>query len=105
MRRLTPISPFLLTVALLAIPSATPFASSNVNERSEVLATSCEPATRSIILARRGCCSWHGGVCGCAGGIVQCCDGVLSPTCTCRGNLTDESRSLITAVPTGQTPR
>jgi hypothetical protein len=44
-------------------------------------------------------------VCGCAGGIVQCCDGVLSPTCTCRGNLTDESRSLITAVPTGQTPR
>ncbi len=38
-------------------------------------------------LARRGCCSWHGGVCGCdeATDRIICCDGTLSPTCTCSG--------------------
>ncbi len=38
-------------------------------------------------LARRGCCSWHGGVCGCdeSSGMIKCCDGTLSPTCTCAG--------------------
>ena len=38
-------------------------------------------------LARRGCCSHHGGVCGCdeASGMIKCCDGTLSPTCTCSG--------------------
>ena len=35
------------------------------------------------IIARRGCCSWHGGVCGCANGRVVCCDGTYSPSCTC----------------------
>jgi hypothetical protein len=34
-------------------------------------------------IARRGCCSWHGGVCDCIGGRVVCCDGTFSPTCTC----------------------
>lgn len=34
-------------------------------------------------LARRGCCSWHGGVCGCRNGRTVCCDGSLSPSCTC----------------------
>jgi hypothetical protein len=37
-------------------------------------------------LAKRGCCSWHGGVCGCSGGRVVCCDGSFSPSCTCRGD-------------------
>ncbi|UFH60474.1 hypothetical protein [Sulfurovum mangrovi] len=35
-------------------------------------------------LAKRGCCSHHGGVCGCNdSGRQVCCDGTLSPTCTC----------------------
>ncbi len=34
-------------------------------------------------LARRGCCSWHGGVCGCSNGRAVCCDGSLSPSCGC----------------------
>lgn len=42
-------------------------------------------------MARRGCCSWHGGVCGCSGSTVVCCDGQNSPSCTChkddRGNV------------------
>jgi hypothetical protein len=34
-------------------------------------------------IARRGCCSHHGGVCGCQGGRQVCCDGSFSPSCTC----------------------
>ncbi len=34
-------------------------------------------------LARRGCCSHHGGVCNYSGGRVVCCDGKFSPSCTC----------------------
>jgi len=34
-------------------------------------------------IARRGCCSWHGGVCDCIGGRVVCCDGTFSPSCLC----------------------
>jgi hypothetical protein len=42
---------------------------------------------QSIELARRGCCSWHGGVCGCDSSLnrIICCDGTLSPSCTCSG--------------------
>lgn len=36
-----------------------------------------------IEVARRGCCSHHGGVCGCTSGRAQCCDGALSPSCGC----------------------
>jgi hypothetical protein len=36
------------------------------------------------LVARRGCCSHHGGVCGCSGSRVKCCDGGLSPSCTCK---------------------
>lgn len=37
-----------------------------------------------LLLAERGCCSWHDGVCGCsASGRQVCCDGSLSPSCTC----------------------
>lgn len=35
-------------------------------------------------IARRGCCSWHGGVCGCSGGRQVCCDGQFSPSCRCK---------------------
>jgi len=35
------------------------------------------------VMARSGCCSWHGGVCDCIGGRVVCCDGTFSPSCTC----------------------
>jgi len=39
----------------------------------------------SVVYARRGCCSWHGGVCGCDTRVGRqvCCDGTYSPTCTC----------------------
>lgn len=39
--------------------------------------------TTSDELARRGCCSWHGGVCGCEGDRAVCCDGKFSPTGGC----------------------
>lgn len=36
-----------------------------------------------LLLAQRGCCSWHKGVCGCSMGRTVCCDGTYSPTCRC----------------------
>lgn len=43
-----------------------------------------QPTTDSTMIARRGCCSHHGGVAGCnANGSVKCNDGTTSPTCTC----------------------
>ena len=42
-----------------------------------------EAAPADNLLAKAGCCSWHGGVCGCSGGRALCCDGALSPTCGC----------------------
>lgn len=59
--------------------------------------SSSEPADKDVCynpsvglipdLARRGCCSHHGGVCGCdeASDRIRCCDGSLSPSCTCSG--------------------
>jgi hypothetical protein len=48
---------------------------------------SCEQSSSENVsseqLARRGCCSHHGGVCNCSGGRVVCCDGQFSPSCTC----------------------
>ena len=46
---------------------------------SQTTTTHPEP----IVIAKRGCCSHHGGVCGCSGGMQQCCDGTISPSCTC----------------------
>lgn len=43
----------------------------------------CSAISDKILLARSGCCSWHGGVCGCSGGRVVCCDGTYSPSCGC----------------------
>lgn len=47
----------------------------------------CEAGSQSGPIARRGCCSWHGGVCGCDEyrDRIICCDGTLSPSCTCSG--------------------
>lgn len=46
----------------------------------------------SDVLARRGCCSWHGGVCGCSeSGRQICCDGTLSPSCVCSGGVRDKA--------------
>lgn len=39
-----------------------------------------------LLLAGRGCCSWHKGQCGCEGGRVVCCDGTLSPSCRCEAD-------------------
>lgn len=51
--------------------------------------TNCEQILKSNdkeLIARSGCCSWHGGVCDCAkNGRVICCDGSFSPTCLCKG--------------------
>lgn len=42
-----------------------------------------------LLLARQGCCSWHGGMSGeCYNGRVVCNDGTLSPSCTCRASET-----------------
>lgn len=43
------------------------------------------PSSNQIDIARRGCCSHHGGVCGCdeKSDRIRCCDGTLSPTCKC----------------------
>ncbi len=41
----------------------------------------------SVVLAQRGCCSWHGGVAGCgSNGRTICADGTYSPSCTCGGS-------------------
>lgn len=46
--------------------------------------TTVKADTISIKLARRGCCSHHGGVYGCdePNGMIRYNDGTLSPTCT-----------------------
>jgi hypothetical protein len=41
-------------------------------------------------IARRGCCSHHGGVCGCESKSIVCCDGSHSPTCGCNKDSSDE---------------
>lgn len=43
----------------------------------------CKDTKDKQLLAKRGCCSWHGGVCDCKNGRVVCCDGSYSPSCTC----------------------
>lgn len=47
------------------------------------IAITSTDAPQVVEVAKRGCCSWHGGVCGCQNGRAVCCDGTLSPTCGC----------------------
>lgn len=57
------------------------------DKQSQPKANACATLTKRDVktdqLARRGCCSHHGGVCGCQGGRIVCCDGGYSPSCTC----------------------
>ena len=49
-------------------------------------ATACSHGNlqRGEQIAKRGCCSRHGGVCGCSdNGRAICCDDTLSPSCGC----------------------
>lgn len=50
----------------------------------------------TIVNAKRGCCSHHGGVAGCSSDGRQICrDGTLSPTCTCSSsNTTKQPREV-----------
>ena len=56
---------------------------------SMIIETTSSPSNQCQVqvyeeIARRGCCSHHGGVCGCSSdGRAQCCDGILSPSCGC----------------------
>jgi hypothetical protein len=69
--------PFVLTAPVLAADERA-LASGAAGQCDTLAAAAPE------ILARRGCCSWHGGVCGCSGARVKCCNGGLSPSCTCK---------------------
>src|SRR5574344_1704153 len=47
-----------------------------------------------VVLAKRGCCSHHGGVYGCSSSGRQVCnDGTLSPSCTCTSSVTTKKVS------------
>jgi len=49
-----------------------------------VFSTFDQPTLNGTVIAKRGCCSHHGGVAGCNNnGSVKCNDGTTSPTCTC----------------------
>ena len=73
---------FVCLVLFLPIISA-----ADVTETQAVENLSCEQlrtaGVSDEIIARRGCCSHHGGVCGCSGDRQKCCDGSLSPSCMC----------------------
>lgn len=46
----------------------------------------------SLVFAKSGCCSHHGGVSGCSSSGRQICnDGTLSPTCTCNSYSTSDN--------------
>lgn len=50
----------------------------------------------NVVQAQRGCCSHHGGVAGCSSSGRQICrDGTLSPTCTCSGSGSKNTKSIV----------
>lgn len=65
---------FLLLASPIAISAELVEADSCQNEES---------VSSDDQVARRGCCSHHGGVCGCGGIKLRCCDGTNSPSCGC----------------------
>lgn len=65
---------FLLLVSPLGV-SAEPFNADGCPQQESV--------SSENQVARRGCCSHHGGVCGCGGITLRCCDGTNSPSCGC----------------------
>ncbi len=72
---------FILIAFLVGPQTPSTVFSSTSNSESEIICSNKD------IVARSGCCSWHGGVCGCNAGRnrIKCCDGTLSPSCTCSG--------------------
>ena len=80
MRDLVPV--LLLGFILALVPGA-----ALLVENADSKTTECQKlrmaGASSEEIARRGCCSHHGGVCGCEGGRTVCCDGVFSPSCEC----------------------
>lgn len=79
---------FLLVVALVSWASGASAANfenpHSQSQEQQRLLREVVPANPVFTdLARRGCCSHHGGVSGCSGGSVTCVDGSFSPTCTC----------------------
>jgi hypothetical protein len=74
----------LIIIGLLALTLPSPNAERPIlNQTNQAIESFGEPTE---ILARRGCCSWHGGVCGCSFGRVVCCDGTFSPSCDCKAD-------------------
>lgn len=64
------------------------FAQDIVVDNNKATKAECEQIIKTgdkELIARRGCCSWHGGVCDCNYGRIVCCDSTYSPSCTCKG--------------------
>jgi hypothetical protein len=65
------------------------YAQENINLNEVATKAECAEILKSgdkELIAKRGCCSWHGGVCDCgSNGRVICCDNTYSPSCTCKG--------------------
>ncbi len=78
---------FCLVVVLLLFAAPLSYADTPVSKYSVTGSADqnelCSDVLSTDELAKRGCCSWHGGVCGCKGGRAVCCDGSYSPSCGC----------------------
>ncbi|MDP2248012.1 MAG: hypothetical protein Q8J65_07750 [Nitrosomonadales bacterium] len=70
-----------LLIAFLLLLS--PIAMADVELIEDVTCQEQESVNLQDQVARRGCCSHHGGVCGCGGATLRCCDGTNSPSCGC----------------------
>ncbi|MBG0777451.1 MAG: hypothetical protein H0S85_13585 [Desulfovibrionaceae bacterium] len=79
-----------LTVVALLLPSAAVGTTPADQGAPAAVETPCPQPARAdpqvLQLAKRGCCSHHGGVCGCSNGRAVCCDRTYSPTCGCRAD-------------------
>lgn len=89
MRRILLFS-FLLLALMVSPAAAGDEVGKNVPQQEIGL---CADGCPESELAKRGCCSWHGGVCGCRAGRTVCCDGSLSPSCTCRDGEVEKPES------------
>jgi len=91
MNKLTAVAVIALGISFLSvglvIAEPSPVGRGSVSEPTAPTETSSEGCDEAMppdnLLARQGCCSWHGGVCGCEGNRALCCDGTLSPSCGC----------------------
>ena len=75
---------FLLAfVVLMATPSLAQDAPVKHDHVPPEICTQQPDNVETLLFAKRGCCSHHGGVAGCKNGRVVCADGSLSPSCKC----------------------